>query len=76
MAILHSKQDLINKVLAENIHENLRVDLRARVMKLVEPEITAMVNEVVDDLVTKIESFNNIDGSINVRVEFSKREQR
>ena len=76
MAILHSKQDLINKVLAENIHENLRVDLRTRVMKLIELEITAMVNEVVDDLVTKIESFNNIDGSINVRVEFSKREQR
>lgn len=63
---------MINKILSENIHENIKVDLRERVMSLIEPEIEAIVNDTVRDLVNKIESFNNMDGTINLKVMFVK----
>lgn len=72
MAIFTSKVEMINKILSENIHENIRFDLKERVMSLIEPEIEKIVDDTVKDLVTKIESFNNIDGTINLKVMFSK----
>ena len=73
MALVTNKVDLVNKILAENIHENIRVDLLKKVKAMIEPEIEKIVHETVDDLISRIESYNNMDGSINVKVEFMNR---
>ena len=73
MALVTNKVDLVNKILAENIHENIRAGLLEKVKAMIEPEIEKIVHETVDDLVSRIESYNNMDGSINVKVEFMNR---
>ena len=72
MALFTSKRDEVNKILAENIHENIKFDLKHRVLELIEPEIEKIVNEVVKDLVTRIESYNDLDGTLKVNVMFMK----
>lgn len=72
MALFTSKRDEVNKILAENIHENIKFDLRHRVLELIEPEIEKIVNEVVNDLVTRIETYNDLDGTLKVNVMFAK----
>lgn len=72
MALFAGKREAVNKILSENIHENIRYDLKKRVMELIEPEIEAIVNETVKDLVSRIETYNDVDGSLKVNILFHK----
>lgn len=72
MALFNAKREVVNKILSENIHENIKFDLKKRVMELIEPEIEAIVNETVKDLVSRIETYNDLDGSLKVNILFQK----
>lgn len=72
MALFLAKREMVNKILSENIHNNIKHDLKQRVMDLIEPEIEAIVNEAVMDLTSRIETINDLDGSLKVNVLFQK----
>ena len=49
MALFTSKIDTVSKILTENIHSNIKYELKEKLMARVEEDIEAIVNEVVDD---------------------------
>lgn len=72
MAFFTAKREMVSKILSENIHNNIKHDLKQRVMDLIEPEIEAIVNEAVMDLTSRIETINDLDGSLKVNIMFQK----
>lgn len=72
MAIFNGKRETVNKILSENIHNNIKYDLKKRVMQLIEPEIEEIVNETVKDLVSRIETYNDLDNSLKVNILFQR----
>lgn len=67
-----SKLSTINTILTDNIHGRIKAELKEKLLEKVEEDIEDIVNKTVDDLVMRMETFMDLDGSIKVNVQFKK----
>ena len=64
----HTKTSKVTDIFAENIRNNLQYELRSKVFDLIRSDIEQIVKETAADLIDRIESYNEIDGTITINV--------
>lgn len=70
MAFLKSKVDTVTDILSKHLVDDIRNDLKRKLMSHVEAEIEEIVKQVTYDMVDKIEAYNNTNGEISVNILF------
>ncbi len=76
MAIFKSKVANVTDIISQNIHKNIKNELRNRLATLAYEQIDSIVEEVAKDLVNKIESLNDMNGEINLYIYTNKIERK
>ena len=70
MAMFKSKTSEVTNILATHLHDNIKIELKEKLMRLVEQDINQIVNDTVNNLVSKIESYHGTTGEIQVNILF------
>lgn len=72
MAIFKSTVINITDIVADNLHQNIKSELRNKLAVLAYQQIDSIVEEVTKDLVGRIESYNDINGEIKLNIQINK----
>ena len=70
MAFLKTKVDTVTDILSRHLVDDIKSELRRKLMAHVEDEIEEIVKQVTYDMVDKIEAYNNTNGEISVNILF------
>jgi len=72
MAIFKSTVINITDIVADNLHQNIKFELRNKLAVLAYQQIDSIVEEVTKDLVGRIESYHDINGEIKLNIQINK----
>ena len=72
MALFTSKLEVINKLILRDIQGKIEQDLYKRLHEIVDAELQQIATKAAKDLLVQIETFNDLDGTVQLRVNFSK----
>ena len=76
MAIFKSSIKNVTDIVAENLHKNIKAELRNKLGVLAYQQIDSIVEEVTKDLVGRIEAYNDMSGEINLHIQINKPTQK
>lgn len=68
MAIFKTEIDKVTEVVSYHLISKIQTELRQKVFEVLREDIDKIIYEVTKDLVSQIESYNNIENSIVLNV--------
>lgn len=68
MKVWKTKTSKVVDILSDNLRSDLQYQLRAKVFELIRSDIEQQIKEAANELITRIDSFNEIDGTVIVNI--------
>lgn len=69
MALFYSKINNVTEILSQNLADNIRNELKQKVMRTIHDEIDKIIRDTTQDLVHKIEAYEDMTGEISVNIQ-------
>lgn len=70
-----TKTSKVVDILSDNLRSDLQYQLRAKVFELIRSDIEQQIKEAANELITRIDSFNEIDGTVIVNVHVNQSQE-